>query len=106
MLRYSAPFVCFLLAGLCFSIVVEKTLSKALLNNNPFMGAWTSDMTPIRVQMGKYEYAIPANYFDMQPDPSCNSLGHLLIALLPDFEGRTKKTGKNSTKWEKKNELS
>lgn len=58
--------------------------------HSPFIGVRTYDTTPIRIEMGKYFYEIPANYFDMQPQFNCNSEGELLVALLPNFEGRSK----------------
>lgn len=55
----------------------------------PFVGARTTDTTPIPTQIGNYDYEIPANYFDTQPDSTCNWEGKLFVALLPDFEGRS-----------------
>lgn len=62
--------------------------------HTPFKGAMTTDTTPITVEIGNYEYAIPANYFDMQPYTDCNMSDVAFIGLVPSFEGRSKENTK------------
>lgn len=69
-------------------------LSYSALAQNPFAGVRTEDTTKIPIQLGNYNYEIPANYFDVQPYTDCNQENALLVAMLPDFEGRNAKNSR------------
>lgn len=77
------------IAAVFLGVPVYAADKKALPSKSPFVGVRTTDTTPIPTQIGNYDYEIPANYFDTQPDSTCNWEAELLVALLPDFEGRS-----------------
>lgn len=52
------------------------------------VGGISFDMTPVRMQIGAYEYDIPRNYQDTTTSPNCRYSGALLWAVLPGLEGR------------------
>lgn len=79
----------------CTTVVVFAVLPLTVLamrgaSSSPFKGVMTFDATPITIELGQYNYAIPAHYFDSQPDFDCNQKTALLTFLLPDFIGRSK----------------
>ncbi len=49
-----------------------------------------TDSEIIHVRLSGQDYYIPANYFDSPVDPGLDQRNILLVALLPDLEGRTK----------------
>ncbi len=59
-----------------------------------FVGGPTLDTTPIQIQIGDAEYAIPANYFDLQPNPACRSERALFNVIFPDITPRTKENSR------------
>lgn len=69
-------------------VVLFTGFSFPSLAQNPFAGVRTEDTTKIPIQLGNYNYEIPANYFDTQPYTDCNQEDNLLVAVLPDLEGR------------------
>jgi hypothetical protein len=48
-----------------------------------------TDSEIIHVRLSGQDYYIPANYFDSPTDPGLDQRNVLLVALLPDMQGRT-----------------
>lgn len=84
-----------LISALC-SIAVPAQAADApqAHKNNPFAGVRTTDTTNIPVQIGNYNYEIPANYFDTPPHLDCNAEAALLVAVLPDVKGRSEENSR------------